>query len=123
MGIVDTLKDVVTLVQRTDNIELVKQVLSLQTQALEMQEENRRLRERVKELEQMLDFAKALRFDAPFYFSPEDKIPFCARRWEAEHHAIHLKNDWDGRRWECCQCGKVYLLDDSAKPGLAFRPI
>ncbi len=30
MGILDTLKDVVTLVQKTDNIELVKQVLALQ---------------------------------------------------------------------------------------------
>ena len=35
MGIVDNLKDMVTLVQKTDNIDLVKQVLAIQAQALE----------------------------------------------------------------------------------------
>ncbi|MBI3697636.1 MAG: hypothetical protein HY238_22735 [Acidobacteria bacterium] len=49
MGFVDTVKDVVTLVQKTDNIELVKHVLSLQTQALDMQDENRKLRDRALE--------------------------------------------------------------------------
>ena len=58
MGMLDTVKAVVTLVQKTDNIELVKQVLSLQAEALAMQDENQKLRERVKELEQALDFAK-----------------------------------------------------------------
>lgn len=112
MGFVDTLKDVVTLVQKTDNIELVKHVLSLQTQALAMQEENRQLRERVKELEQALQFAKELRFEGPFYYAPDDKVPFCPRCWEADRRAIHLKSDWNGRRWECYQCTNVYLLDN-----------
>ena len=58
MGIVDTLKDVVTLVQKTDNIELAEHVLSLQAAALAVQEDNRKLRKRVEELEQALDFAK-----------------------------------------------------------------
>ena len=120
MGIVDTLKDVVTLVQKTDNIELVKQVLALQTQALEMQEENRILHERTKELERALDFAKSLRFEAPFYFAADDKVPYCARCWEAKRRAIHLKSDWNGRRWECYECAKVYLLDDTARPGVVF---
>jgi len=120
MGIVETLKDIVTLVQKTDNIDLVKQVLSLQTQALEMQnknrklrERNRKLRERVKELEQTVSFAKTLRFESPFYFAGDDKVPYCARCWESDRRAIHLKSDWKDRRWECYQCGKVYLLDVS----------
>jgi hypothetical protein len=115
------MKDVVTLVQKTDNIELVKQVLALQSQALEMQEENRSLRDRTKELEQKLDFAKSLHFEAPFYVAPGDKVPFCARCWEVDRRGIHLKSDWNGRRWECYQCGKVYLLDDTARQGLAFE--
>ena len=123
MSIVDTLKDVVTLVQKTDNIELVKHILSLQTQALEMQEENRTLHERTQELERALDFAKSLRFDAPFYFASDDKVPYCARCWEANRRAIHLKSDWNGRRWECYECGKIYLLDETARPGSAFKAL
>ena len=121
MGIVDTMKDVVTLVQKTDNIELVKQVMSLQSEALEMQEENRSLREQVSELRRALDFAKSLRFEEPFYRAPDDSVPFCARCWEVDRRAIHLKQDWNGRRWECYQCGKVYLLDDTAQPKATFE--
>ena len=122
MGIVDTLKDVATLVQKTDNIELVKHILSLQTQALEMQEENRSLRERVGELEGILDFARSLRFEAPFYFGAKDRVPYCARCWEANRRAIHLKSDWNGRRWECFECNRVYLLDDTASSECGSAP-
>ena len=112
MGLVDTLKDIVTLVQKTDNIDLVKRVLSLQTEALGMQEENASLRERVTQLEEAFTFAKDLRFEAPLYFARDDKVPFCARCWEVDRCATHLTGAWKGRRWECYQCGKVYLLDD-----------
>ena len=121
MGIFDTLKDLAVLVQKTDNIELVKNVMSLQTQALELQDENRRLNERTAELERALDFSESLRFEAPFYFATNDKVPYCARCWEAHRRAIHLKSDWNGRRWECFECTAVYLLDDTAKPGFAFE--
>ncbi len=112
MGLVETIKDVATLVQKTDNIELVKHVLSLQTQAQEMQEENRQLRDHVKELERTLDFAKALRFEAPFYLAADDKIPYCAHCWESKRVAIHLRGEWRDTRWECYHCGKVYLLKE-----------
>ena len=123
MGFLDTLKDVVLLVQKTDNIELFKQILSLQTQALEMQEENRKLHDRTKELEAALEFAKSLRFEEPFYFAADDKVPYCARCWEANRRAIHLKSDWGGRRWECYECGKIYLLDDTARPKVMFNAL
>ena len=111
MGFYDTLKDVVTMVQKTDNIELVKQVLSLQTEALGMQEENRQLRSRVGELEKALQFARDLQFKAPFYYAPDDKIPYCAHCWEAKRLAIHLHGDWNDRRWDCPHCGYISVLD------------
>jgi regulator of replication initiation timing len=51
MGILDTAKDVITLVQKADNLELVKQVLALQTDIMKMMEENRGLKEGNRELE------------------------------------------------------------------------
>jgi hypothetical protein len=113
MGIVETMKDVLVLVQKTDNIDLVKQILSLQVQVSEMQDENRRLRERVKELEAAAIFAKTMRFEQPFYFAADDKVPHCAQCWESDRRAIHLKSDWKDRRWECYRCKNVYLLDDT----------
>jgi hypothetical protein len=112
MGVIDTLKDVVTLVQKADNIELVKQVLALQSQALETIEENRKLRERVRSLEDTLTVAKNLAFRAPFYYSEDDAIPLCPRCWEIDRRAVHLQGPFrvTGSRWDCPQCDKTYLV-------------
>jgi ribosomal protein S27AE len=88
-----------------------------------MQEENRGLREKVKELEGRLGFAQTLRFEPPLYFAADDKTPFCARCWESDRRAIHLEGDWGRRRWECHQCKSVYLLNGTAKPGVMFDVI
>jgi len=112
MGFIETLKDAVTLVQKTDNIDLVKQMLALQTQAQEMQAENHALRQRVGELEAILDFAKGLQFKAPFYYAPGDQTPFCQRCWEVDHRALHLEGAWQGKRWECAQCHHVYVIGE-----------
>ena len=112
MGLIDTVKDVVLLVQKTDNVELLKNVLSLQSQAVDIQIENQALRDKVKALEERLAFAGTLRFEPPLYYAGDDGTPYCARCWEADRRAIHLKGAWSGRRWECYLCGKVYLLDD-----------
>jgi hypothetical protein len=86
-----------------------------------MQDENRALAQRVKELEQALQFSDTLRFEPPFYYATDDRTPFCARCWEADRRAIHLKSDWDGRRWECYQCSHVYLLDDGGTSSVALK--
>jgi hypothetical protein len=44
MGILDTAKEAVQLVQKIDNLELYKTILDLQSDALKVMEENGRLR-------------------------------------------------------------------------------
>ena len=46
MGILDTLKDAVTLIQKADNIELNRTILGLQSQVFDLVEENRRLKDK-----------------------------------------------------------------------------
>lgn len=65
----------------------------------ELQAENQELRTQTAEFEQRAEFAKTLRFKKPFYFAEGDDVPYCARCWEADRRAIHLKDDWNGRRW------------------------
>ena len=64
MGIVDTARAVFAIAQKINNLELMKEVASLQVQVLEIQDENRTFRDRVKELDEVLKFAKTLRFEA-----------------------------------------------------------
>ena len=45
MGWFEVFKDVLTVAQKADNVDLVRQLLELNNQALEMQEEIRKLKE------------------------------------------------------------------------------
>jgi len=113
MGIIETIKDVVTLVQKADNIDLVKHVLALQTQAQELIEENRNLKEKVRELEGLLQLAKSLSFQAPFYVADGDPVPFCPRCWEADRKPVHVVKIFGGARtrWDCVECRRTYMID------------
>jgi hypothetical protein len=54
MGVLDTAKDVVEVIRKIDNIELYKKVLDLQTEILKLYEENTRLKDTIKSLEEKL---------------------------------------------------------------------
>ncbi len=115
MGIIETIKDVAVLVQKADNIDLVKHVLALQTQAQELIEDNRSLKEKVKELEGLLQFAKNLSFRVPFYFATGDAVPYCPRCWEVKRKAIHVVRIYESQesqetRWDCFECNQMYLI-------------
>ena len=114
VGIIDTVKDVAVLVQKADNIDLVKHVLALQTQVQEMLDENRALKVRIQEIEKLLTFAKTLKFKAPFYLAENDNIPLCARCWEVNKRAVHVVSVYKGAkndRWDCPECKYMYLID------------
>lgn len=113
MTILDTIKDVVAVVQKADNIDLMKHVLALQTQIQEILEENHNLKDTNRKLEESLKFAESLTFTAPFYFAPEDEIPLCPRCWEVEKTAVHVVSIFKGKqdRWDCSQCKQMYLIE------------
>lgn len=113
MGIIETIKDVAVLVQKADNIDLVKHVLALQTQAQELIEENRGLKEKLKALEDLLQFAKTLSFRAPFYYATGDAVPYCPRCWEVKRKAVHVVKIFEDEqtRWDCFDCSQMYLIE------------
>lgn len=114
MGILETLKDVATLVQKADNIQLLKEVLALQTQAQELLEDNRKLKARIQELEAALDLVQSLEFRAPFYHAPGDETPFCPKCREVDRRAVHLVlvfRNTRKTRWDCKQCQQSYLVE------------
>lgn len=47
MSILDTLKETIGLIQKVDNIDLYRRMMDLQTQVVELAEENRTLKERL----------------------------------------------------------------------------
>lgn len=113
MAILDTIKDVVAVVQKADNIDLMKHVLALQTQIQEILEDNHALKNKNQELEKALQFSGSLTFEAPFYYAQEDETPLCPRCWEVDRTAVHVVSIFKGKtdRWDCSQCKQMYLID------------
>lgn len=82
MGVLDTLKEAVGLIQKVDNIDLYKQMLELQTQVIALFEENRTLKDRLATRDQ-------LTFKKNAYWMG-DEGPFCSRCWDAESKLVRL---------------------------------
>lgn len=66
MGLYEAFKDVITVAQKADNVELYRQLLDLSAQALDMQAEIARLKEENTELKKRRDVAsEIIRHDEP----------------------------------------------------------
>lgn len=94
MGILDPAKDVITLVQKADNLDLVKQVLALQSDIMKMMEENRELKDENRALQEQLRVKQALVFhDNKYWLPKEDGTedgPFCSACQDADGRLVRL---------------------------------
>ena len=101
MGFFDVIKDVVTIAQKADNVELYKALLDLQKGAFELSDENRRLKEEVDRLNGIINdnSNKELRGDC-YYFNGEG--PYCTKCHDDENKKIHMSKDDNN-------CGTIYF--------------
>ena len=90
MGILDTAKDVITLVQKADNLELVKQVLALQSDIMKMMDENRTLK------------------DENYYWLPKEDGtedgPFCSACQDGDHKLVRATEGATRGHYYCQVC-------------------
>lgn len=107
MGILDTAKDVITLVQKADNLELVKQVLALQSDIMKMMDENRTLKDEIRTLKNQLHTKEKLIFRNNTYWLPKDDGtedgPFCSTCHDSDQKLIRLHKTHLG--YSCATCG------------------
>jgi hypothetical protein len=93
MGLYDTMKDAIGIAQKVDNIELYRALLDLQKGASELSDENKKLKEEVDRLTNIINDNnnKELRGDC-YYFNGEG--PYCTKCHDDENKKIHMnKND------------------------------
>lgn len=95
MGILETAKDVITLVQKADNLDLVKQVLALQAEIMKMMDENRALKDEIRTLKEEANTSKRLVFKKNTYWIPKEDGtsedgPFCSTCRDTEHKLVRL---------------------------------
>lgn len=113
MGILDTLKETVSLMQKIDNVDLYRRMLELQTQVMALFEENRSLKEQLATRAQ-------LTFKKNAYWMNDDG-PFCSRCWDTEGKLVRLH-----LRQECiphCPSCKHLAVDPDTPPPKPIRRV
>lgn len=114
MGLYEAMKDVVSLAQKADNIELYRQLLDLSAMAMDLQAEVARLREENTELKKI----RKLEDDIEYYVdafitrkSDTKPIKYCAACWADKKKLVPLQDiKWDN--YECPLC-KARVVDKS----------
>ena len=116
MSILDNAKEVVNAVHEMKNLDLYERVLNLNGGIIELVEENRRLREENRDLQDKIRLKGEMKFAEPFYFRDGDRTPHCPGCWESKLQPVHVVFQWeDGpvTMWTCPACKHDYRIDKS----------
>lgn len=115
MGLYDALKDVASLAQKADNIDLYRQLLDLSAQALDLQAEVARLKEENAELRRRKDLsARIIRHREPYISLADDevKLCYCAHCWDTAEQLVQLQcNDYNAT-FVCPHCHMQGVYDN-----------
>ena len=127
MGIIDDIKSIAKTIQQADNIALYQKILDVQGEALEVVEENNKLREENKELKEKLKIKETLVHDNNAYWikSVEGKDgPFCSRCWDVEKNLVRLHPCGNPADYDCpdCKCGCTRVRPELDRPPSASSP-
>lgn len=95
MSVIDTMKEVAGLIQKMDNLDLMRRVVELQEQVFELVNENRTLKERLATREQVT-------FSKNAYWKGTDG-PFCSRCLDGEGVLVRLHLQ-KGYKPHCPKC-------------------
>ena len=117
MKIIDIGKKILEAVEASDGIAASRLILDLQGAALDLREENARLRAQLAELEAHIDLIGQMQFDGTFYWRATDgerRGPFCQKCLDMERRAIRLQHidetvaDYTSEWYECLNCQTRY---------------
>lgn len=106
MGLYEGIKDAIGLAQKADNADLIKQLLDLGAQALEMQDEIRKLKEENEELKKANDLESRIIMHKENYITLKDdaeEIHYCSNCWGLNHKLIPKTETG------CYECNRKWL--------------
>ena len=111
MSIIDNIKNIADVVRKAGSIDLYRQILDLQQEALELVEENPRLKNEINKLIKNAEIDKELIFKDNYYYNKgEDgqEGPYCSNCWDNERKLIrvHTIYGMDFEYYQCPTCEK-----------------
>lgn len=115
MGLYEGIKDAIGIAQKADNIDLYRQLLDLGVQALEMQEEIKRLKEENEELKKDRKLEERIvRHDQPYLTLSNDEkgTMYCATCWGSNKKLIQLNCNREKGTFQCPICETCDIYDE-----------
>ena len=122
MSLIENAKDAAKLVQQIGNMELYEKLTALQSDAMAMADENWKLKEQVRSLEQQLEEQKKLLDvtedmeyveDGGFYVRKSEKengksIPYCPACFTTSNAVVPLNPEANNGRYSCSIHETIY---------------
>lgn len=113
MSLYEAAKDAISIAQKADNVELLRQIIDLQKAMQDMQQENLELKRKNEELQAIIKKDKSMKYDheeSCYYEHLQDgnkEGPYCPICWEKDRIGIHLEPDSGSYKWYCKSCKNV----------------
>src|SRR5713226_9243811 len=107
MGIVENFKDVLKVADTLNNLELYKKLGELQTRVMEVEEENRTLREQLKATHEQNKITGELEVRNNAYWRANGgRIdgPFCMRCWDVDGRLVRERTGATEGTHFCTEC-------------------
>lgn len=121
MGIYETIKEGLKLVQATDNMPLIKNYMDIQNSYQELQEELRKANDKINQLEERLQNKAKVEYNELGYYEEENSSKkYCSRCFEVDNQLISLHEDTlrtNGVFYVCPQC-KTEILKEKKESSM-----
>ena len=116
MGWYDAIKDGIAVAQQVDNIPLVEKLIEAQKQILDLVNENQKLREQIKEMQETTDIAGKIERHEDAYITladDPDKHIYCSCCWDTKKILVQGQKTGVGT-YRCPSCGTNAYYDKAA---------
>ena len=116
MSVFSEIKEVISFLQKSDNIEMVNKIIDVQTKIIDMQDEIMNLRNENAKLKNNLETEKKLkRFsnDTIITLEGNDDIMYCSKCWDDERKLIQVTKDDD--HYKCPKCNNHNMFYEKSK--------
>ena len=120
MAIYDFIKDAINIAQKVDNIDLIKKLLDIGQMALDLQNENAELKNKIEEYARAQKFEEDIvRHKQPYYTlksdGEESNIYYCATCFGKENKKIQMISVNESKLW--CPACKTQVYKTKGRVG------
>jgi hypothetical protein len=126
MSIYDGMKEIISTIQKIDNIELYRQILDLQKEVLGVVSENTELKGKLANAQEELSRKRELRFEFNAYWTGDTLEtadgPFCAPCWDTKKQLVRMLVPGHNPKWSKCHSCEVQFKMPRKENGFDKSP-